>query len=108
MQVAESGFNLPLASRGKTSGVKKGDVSGNEDEGIRWHLIVWKLWKEVSDQVRRSHGKESSFATEVAAFEMGVEEGYRDFEAQIGTERAKGVMEAEWAKFREGISGVEH
>ena len=108
VQVAETRIALPLVHKGKGSGGERADGSGNEDQGIKWHLIIWKLWKEVSDQVPKSHGKESSFAKEVAAFGMSVEEGYRGFEAQVGLERAKAVMEAEWVKFRKGVNGVEH
>ena len=108
VQVAETGITLSLPSKAIEYVGRRGDSSGNEDQGIKWHLIIWKFWKEVSDQVPKSHGKESSFAIEVAAFGMGVGEGLKGFEAQIGTEKAKGVMEAEWVKFGEGISRVKH
>lgn len=108
MQVAESGVPLPLAPKADNEGGRRGDSSGNGEQGIKWHLVIWKLWKEVSEQVPKSHGKESAFAKEVAAFGMGVEEGFKGFKAQFGTERAKVVMDGEWARFRVCISGVKH
>ena len=108
VQVAEIGIALPLASKVEENGGKRGAGSGNEDQGVKWHLIIWKLWTEISDQVSKSHGTETLFAKEVAAFGMGVEEGLKNFEAQVGTERAKEVMEAEWVRFTGRVSGVKH
>ena len=73
-----------LASNGD-SGIK--DL---QKFGIRWQTVAWGLFQEVSDEVPRSHGTNSSFNTEVKAFGEG---------AGMGREKCEErSIKEEWAK----------
>lgn len=61
-------------------------------QSIDWAVVVWGLWREVSEDVVKSHGDESTFAKEVYAFGSGSE--------LFGMELRQGEKEREWGRLR--------
>lgn len=59
---------------------------------VDWAIVVWGLWREVSEDVVKSHGSDSTFALEVQAFGKGSE--------LFGMQLQQGEKEREWARLR--------
>lgn len=59
---------------------------------VDWAVVVWGLWREVSEDVIKSHGANSTFALEVQAFGKGSDL----FEMMI----PPGEKEREWSRLR--------
>ena len=59
---------------------------------VDWAVVVWGLWREVSEDVIKSHGANSTFALEVQTFGKGSEL----FEMMI----PPGEKEQEWSRLR--------
>ncbi|KAL9100231.1 MAG: hypothetical protein Q9163_004370 [Psora crenata] len=78
-----------LASEGAES------VKVLERFAVEWRMVAEGLWKEVSDGVEMSHGKQNSFAEEIRLFGNGIGMG--------GPGLGKEEMEREWVKLRKII-----
>lgn len=61
-------------------------------QSIDWAVVVWCLWREVSEDVIKSHGADSTFALEVKAFGRGS----ALFEMLV----PPGEKEREWVRLR--------
>ena len=85
----------------------EGGVASPRRVEVKWHLVIWKLWKEVKRCVERSHGPESEMAREVGAWGGQIGQGLEDFERSESKARADEMMGREWATLMETNQGVE-
>ena len=68
---------------------------------VEWHLITWKLWREIVEVVPKSHGAESELAKDVDALVGSMKDGFQKLERLFGgEERYREVAEEEWAMLR--------
>lgn len=73
---------------------------------VKWPLVIWKLWEEVSDEVPRSHGVESALTREIRAYGTQLTEGLVAFEASQGRYTAERLMREEWSVLKRIVDGL--
>ena len=78
----------------------QGAVGAEQEEKVRtlgmwdvkWDVVVWGLWKEVSEAVERSHGLGSAFWKDVAEFGQCIGSRPKDVEERL--------VAREWVKLK--------
>ena len=59
---------------------------------VDWPVVIGGLWREVSEDVVKSHGSNTTFAAEVQAFGKG--------SGLFGMDLPEGKKEREWSRLR--------
>lgn len=83
---------LPDDEGGSASSSARASTAPEWRQSIDWAVVVWCLWREVSEDVVKSHGAGSTFSLEVQAFGKGS----ALFEMMI----PPGEKEREWSRLR--------